>query len=268
MDVQEITNTYYRTHDLRSIIQASDEQLCKALKKLPALELNGNWRMLHPDYHAQLTDALLDTIVASRMKYDELDAVKCVSELNDLYPDVLVRHTLSFIATPIIEEDEQHKIMNPFEKFRSELQCRFWKLSPAQVCRFRAQQLFAVREPYPEDDFLEQLKNNIPFGMSVELGYLRGMAICDEIDVYSTPANKIIRCKAWKYYPIHSLSPSLRVRLDQLFQERKRWLLPEIEPYLEDVCLPGQTVDQLLIKYARAVTENRNGVSQGVYMKR
>jgi hypothetical protein len=72
----------------------------------------------------------------------------------------------------------------------------------------------------------------------------------------------------WRYWPLTALSPLIKTRFTQLFDMRPRWSLADIAAYTEDLCAPGQTLEQLLLKNARPVSTEVNGVRQIVYTKR
>jgi sister chromatid cohesion protein DCC1 len=58
------------------------------------------------------------------------------------------------------------------------------------------------------------------------------------------------------YYPRSALSLDPAARLGQLFATRSRWRAEDIEPFLTDIAIDSKERDRLLLKYARAITDN------------
>lgn len=78
-------------------------------------------------------------------------------------------------------------------------------------------------------------------GMTPSMGVLRGHVLKD-----CPPATGLI------HFPTAALPLAAAERFAALFQHRERWQLPDLEPYVEDLPGPGQTVEELLLRYARA----------------
>lgn len=153
-------------------------------------------------------------------------------------------------------------------------------LNAEKVCLLRAMQLFAVREPYPHVDLLRDWAAAVPAGMEPTIAMLRGYALCESSAtlealarsasgaLHSKSASTADATRVWRYWPVASLSPHVKTRFTQLFAMKARWTLSDITPYTEDLCAPGQTLEQLLLAHTRAVMAELNGVRQVLYTKR
>jgi hypothetical protein len=158
-----------------------------------------------------------------------------------------------------------------------------YSLDETKVCLLRALQLFSKKEPYPNSTFLADWQSSVPLGMHVSTSILRGHALCETNNALEALArsatgslslgrenskNNDDATKVWKYYPLTSLSPLIKTRFQQLFDHRTRWTLNDISAYVQDLCAPGQTLEQLLLKHARPVSSMEQGVKTIVYTKR
>ena len=78
-------------------------------------------------------------------------------------------------------------------------------------------------------------------GMQPEQGMLSGLAL-----VETAGEEEVVM-----HFPAGALSRDAATRFAQLFAARARWRAAALEPYLADVQAPGQSVQQLLLKYCR-----------------
>ena len=78
--------------------------------------------------------------------------------------------------------------------------------------------------------------------MQPELSMLSGLALAESVG-----EDRVV-----VHFPSSALSRDAATRFAQLFGARARWTAPELEPCLADIQAPGQSVQQLLLKYCRA----------------
>lgn len=135
-------------------------------------------------------------------------------------------------------------------------------------------------QPYPHLSFLSDWQSRLPEGMTIDVSLLRGHALCEvstqleaisRVSSLSTGASRHAGDEAllqWRYFPVASLSHTPKTRFAQLFDARTRWKLIEIQPYVESLCTPGQTIEQLLLKMTRPITIMEGGHKIIVYTKR
>ena len=96
---------------------------------------------------------------------------------------------------------------------------------------------------------------------------LRGVAVVKEmvVDATNQPDE---RRRQLKYLPADKLPMDAQTCLDQLFQVKERWLLQELEPYLDRLTDDGTTVSELLLRFTQTETEDRDGINTKVYRKK
>jgi hypothetical protein len=58
----------------------------------------------------------------------------------------------------------------------------------------------------------------------------------------------------WRLFPASALSPHARARFAQLFAVRAQWRADDLEPYLAAVLPPGMSMQQMLMREARAIS--------------
>lgn len=163
-----------------------------------------------------------------------------------------------------------------------------FRLDIAKVALFRAMQLFADRNPYPHNLFLQQWEDVMPYGMLPHPDMLKGHALIEQtiptgLSPHHTPSTPPstaplrlhpsvnVSCldadksgKQFSYFPVSALVAEPRQRLRQLFQKRERWSLEAIAPYVADLPAPNQPMDQFLLKNTRVV----NTAEGPLYTKR
>ena len=91
-------------------------------------------------------------------------------------------------------------------------------------------------------------------------------------DAYQLDIQKLLRGVAirihddqWQYLPAEKLSKSPTDRLDQLFEVREKWTRQELEPYIKPL---WSAVDELLIKHCHNISEQVNGATITMYVKK
>jgi len=269
--------TLFTTSMLRRLIQSSDAQLFSALRSLDAIEdHSGHWRVLHPSSVESVLESILTFFIERGWKETEaVSAEEIAIALREIYPMRITKHVLRMHAHKEEEggEEEEDDVVT---------------LDPSKVCLFRAVQLFAQKDPYPAAAFMNAWQSSVPECMRVDASMLRGHAILETSAALEAAAARTASvsggsgggvqrssstsptaAQQWRYLPLSSLSPLVKTRLAQLFAVRSKWSLAELEPYLDEVREPAQTMEQLLLKYARPITTtDKAGVKSIVYTKR
>ena len=113
-------------------------------------------------------------------------------------------------------------------------------------------------EPWDEQELLQQWQREMPgvgdiYQVSLEM--LSGVALyCD-------------LTKKWKYFPEQGLSTDVSKRFDALFEEREKWTLDELRPYLQRLLTEDVSETDLLLKYTRPITEQVDGKPTKLYVR-
>lgn len=232
------------TQYLRSVIQASDSELYQNLEKINAVEIGGAWRLLHPDYDSKVFDAILDLVSEHQWPTDAVSAAAVAEKLQTDFSETVTTHVLRCHSLKQAAEDDPD----------------LFRLDIAKVALFRAMQLFADRNPYPHNLFMQQWEDVMPYGMLPHPDMLKGHALIEQTILTETDKSG----KQFSYFPVSALAAEPRQRLRQLFQKRERWSLEAIAPYVADLPAPNQPMDQFLLKNARVV----NTAEGPLYTKR
>lgn len=230
LEVQDAKNNVdMSTQALREIIQASDTELYSSLKKLNALEVDGQWRVLDSDFMAEVFGQVLDTAIAENLSLDKLDAKLVNSFLDSQYDQSIVTHCIRMHSE--VQEESQSELI--------------FKLDNTKVCIFYLVKLFLEKEPWQQEKLLERWKDVVPYGMTPNIKMLSGIALSDE-----SPHGGL----EWRYVPKESLSPNHNERFEELFNLRARWEEDDIAPYVNFILNPGEKLDRVLLKYTRIIT--------------
>ncbi len=99
-------------------------------------------------------------------------------------------------------------------------------LDPVKVARFRAVQIFRARAPgdhFPADRFIDGWASMLPRGVAADPALLRGVALLEQHPTLGA---------AYRHVPREALPPTAAARFAALLNERPKWALDEIEPYI------------------------------------
>ncbi|XP_029641247.1 sister chromatid cohesion protein DCC1-like [Octopus sinensis] len=228
----------YTTEDLLDIVQASEKELFAGLKKLNICFINGYWRMLDFDFKSQVLSHVLQLSEEEDGWMDSgvpLDA--CCQILEELYLRCVIEHVLKCYT------DEVDGATG-----------KLYKLSEDKVCAFFAELTLRNAGKFNLAEFLEVWKQCVPEGMTTNLRQTEGIAL---VSRESKP--EVI----W-YFSAEDLPEDLAERFSILFQAQGKWTLDEITPYLKDLETGKLDVSSMLLKYARASTQN----AQKIYTSR
>lgn len=268
----------YTLDDLRTRVQASDEQLRTALVELHAVEVDGFWRVLDTRTAEKTLKQLLILAAADGWNLQRLSLRRCIAALEPYgVSPVTVRSCLNAYGSVASCDADGTR---PWRRNRraqptddgARLADVEYGLSEAALCRFRALELLRSGRRWPLADFLLEWGAHLPDGMVARTEHLLGHAVID-----GPPERQIIH-----YFPASDLPEDPSVRLARLFHEMPTWPLEQIEPYLvcviagarasspgatpssrsvasgrahSDVVPPTLSVSAWLLKHARAWTD-------------
>ena len=127
-----------------------------------------------------------------------------------------------------------------------------------------ARRLFQKQtSPWVEDALFAQWQSELP-GVGtlyqVQTDMLFGVAVCtDNGDA-----------RVWQYLPSEKLPNDPLVCFHALFAVKERWLLRELEPYLDHMLDSSPTTSQaeLLLRYTKSVTDDREVLAMKLYVKK
>jgi len=142
------------------------------------------------------------------------------------------------------------------------------ELSVAFFAQFKAKQILRQQSDNTMllSEFLSQWNTLLPPSLKPEPSHLSGVALVEDplynpIRGYkaNTSATDLLKWEARSkqatvtLFDMDTLSQEAPTRFDELFTFRTQWTVPAIRPYVERFTGPGLSLDQLLLKYARAI---------------
>ncbi|KAI9092988.1 hypothetical protein K1719_027511 [Acacia pycnantha] len=211
----------YNWSDLVDHIQASDEEIRSGLKALPAVEINGHWRLVDESYMRNILRMLLHNSVLNDWSLNALNEDEVVNILeSDGFPSVLAKHCLQVFAEKVND-------------------C-VWKLDDKRMCVEFAREILGGGKKKLES-FMDEWRQKIPDGMQPSFDLLEGEVLTERIGV-----------ETWIHaFSVSSLPSTPAERFSILFKERKKWDWKDLEPYIRDLNVPGLSSEALLLKYTR-----------------
>ncbi|BBM99421.1 sister chromatid cohesion protein DCC1 [Marchantia polymorpha subsp. ruderalis] len=228
----------YTWDELSARTQASDHQLRDALRKLEAAEIGRFWRVVDPDYMHNLLGILLSAAVQNDWSLKALQGSEVIRSLEAHFPAPVVITCLDKFG---VRAGPSPK--NPVQGQEScgSGAADLWALDDEKICIHYAKLLLRDKTKWKLEDFLEEWAMITPSWMSVDLNMLRGEALVEKVGLES-----------WLHQFSCSLLPCRPdARFTALFSRRSKWEWEDLEPYLKDLRVPGQSVEAMLLKYTR-----------------
>ena len=114
-------------------------------------------------------------------------------------------------------------------------------------------------DPWDENELLAQWQGDMPGvgdSYQVSLDMLSGVALrCED-------------SKKWKYFSEDKLPTDLEKRFEVLFEEREKWTLDDLKPYVQRLATSELSETDLLLRHTRFVTEDVDGAPTKLFVKR
>ncbi|CAG8608875.1 5659_t:CDS:2 [Paraglomus brasilianum] len=227
---------FYTLADLDEIIQASLEEIKQVLKKRLAIELDGYWRYIDPDYMYRTLDIILSTAISDGISLDEIRLSDICMSLNGLgIPEDIARHCLKQFS----EVGNEHAD-----------DCSY-RISKTKVCKYMGTHLLRKeRDKYRwmVDDFVTEWQQIVPFDFDPSLDLLRGEYLLD--------SDSALGKSTIRYFSASELPTSAPERFDILFAARFKWEADDIRTYVEDISFDTMHRDYLLLEHGRLIRGN------------
>ncbi|KAL3685004.1 hypothetical protein R1sor_003026 [Riccia sorocarpa] len=227
--------------ELSASIQASDSQLKEELKKLGAAEIGKYWRTVDPGYMQNLLEILLNTAVQDDWSLKALREAEVVRRLEgDGFPPQVVVSCLEKFGVqvqPASGEDGS----TSHETAHGGQETAVWALDEGKICGQYAKILLSMKPKWKVEEFIEEWGLITPSWTAPHIDMLRGEVLVEKIGMES-----------WLHEFSSSLLPTRPdARFSALFSRRSKWEWEDLEPYLRDLKIPGQSVEAMLLKYTR-----------------
>lgn len=222
--------------ELEAAIQASASEIKAELLRIDSIEIDGNWWLLDAAFMADITDSLLDLVVEHDWPIKSVPCEECVQGLQAVdsnFTAAAARKCLMSMSS----DDESTESPQTVA------------LDEAKVCTFRAKQLLDAAEAatpskqYELEEFQQVWKEKVLPGIEPEVETLRGLAL-----LQPQGTRTILTVLKTEELPTDTAS-----RFRKLFTVRAKWTREDLQPYLSDIIEPGQTEDQLLLKFTRVL---------------
>jgi hypothetical protein len=208
------------------------------------------WRVLAPAFVDEVFDLALSTLAELSLPIDaELSAARvarvCASLLD--YPAFVVEHVMRMHALPPSatattgatgagsgsgasgSASASSDAASSSSVSSSADSSASFVLDAVKVARFRAVQIFRARAPgdhFPADRFIDGWASMLPRGVAADPALLRGVALLEQHPTLGA---------AYRHVPREALPPTAAARFAALLNERPKWALDEIEPYIRCV---------------------------------
>ncbi|CAL1540282.1 unnamed protein product [Lymnaea stagnalis] len=232
------TGKNYTFRELQSCIQASDKELRAGLLKMNACDIKGKWRLLDFEFSGSVIYHIIQLCEERNWLSEGVNMEECCQVLGELFPREVIEHLVQCYS----REDDASA-----ETGESR---RIYFLSEDKICKHFAELCLRNSGKFNLNDFLRAWQESVPEGMKTSISQLEGMALMDK------DSNPPV---IW-FYNVDELPEEISERFEALFEEKKKWSLDEITPYVKDLTDDKTDVGALLTKFARA------SLQQGIKM--
>jgi Sister chromatid cohesion protein Dcc1 len=247
-------------------LQLSKAQVQNGLKDLLALQYQDKYSLLSEEAWQEARRAILSALTEcdafANFAHDGLNRHDIIREsmerVTEKYPQL--EEALRLVISSMTKKEEGNTIYIDFDKVRQRCNS-FFSTQPVylyplvKVATFVAHELFSTTI-LSHEKLSKEWQARVPgVGDAYQLDIeklLRGVAIR-------------INDKEWQYLPAEKLGKSPIDRLGQLFEAREKWTKQELEPYLKPL---WSAVDDLLIKHCHSISEQVNGETITMYVKK
>ncbi|KAI0063592.1 hypothetical protein BV25DRAFT_1824151 [Artomyces pyxidatus] len=232
-DSQKIKRRRFTYEQARMELQASEQELVKALKDRHILVIDDALRPIPPPYLHTILELLLAHLASLTQQHDAASVTDLTRALE--YEHEVDRRVVCQVMRWFGEIDESGDI---------------WKMDVEAVVRQIGLGILRnyKEEPIAEDVFLKKWQDAVgdTFSEAVSISLLSGNCLVAPGPHYT-------------YFPQAELPIDPAARFTDLFLTRSRWKADDIAPFLSDIAVDAKDRDKLLLKYARALTD-KDGV--------
>ncbi|XP_059178011.1 sister chromatid cohesion protein DCC1-like [Physella acuta] len=225
------TGQKYTFEELQASIQASDTEIKLGLVAMNACLIQGFWRLVEFEYMATVLYHVIQ-LCGERDWLDEgINMDECCHVLADLFPREVIEHLVVSYSKDGMDTERTRNI---------------YHLCEDKVCKHFAELCLRNSGKFNLSDFLKAWQESVPEGFKTSLTQIEGMALVD----------REVRPEVIWYFSVDNLPEEVSERFELLFEEKKKWSLAEITPYVQDLTDDKTDVGALLTKFARASLHN------------
>ena len=258
--IQDIVNAEHGGHELPAgetwsslveLVQASENEISEALLELEAVRIDGRWMGISQETYSGFVKLVMLTAAEHGWGLDKIPSVEMALELEKHG----VKGQLTLQLLHKLSTENQSKVS--FE----DLDREDWREMPNMLhpCCLNTDTLsryigigLLLDKPHWEDKngFIEAWKSLLPDHIHPNMGMLRGECLDTSSESLGEHGRKAITASIRKLRA-SELSRDPSERFNQLFTFHKEWTFTQVEPFICKLTGPGQTVEELLLKYAR-----------------
>lgn len=229
-------------------VQASDNEISEALLELGAVRIDGRWMGISQETYSSFVKFVMLTAAEHGWGLDKIPSVEMALELE--------KHGVHGQLTLQLLHKLSHE--NHSKVTFEDLDRKDWREMPNSlkpcsldsdlVSRHIGIGLLLDKPTWEDiDEFMEAWKFHLPDHIHPNMGMLKGECI----DIGSGSLGRKNSKTCIRKLSAHELSRDPSERFEQLFKVQKEWTFAKVEPYICKLTGPGQTVEELLLKYAR-----------------
>jgi sister chromatid cohesion protein DCC1 len=235
-------------------VQASGEEISVGLRELSGVRVNGQWMGVSPDALSSFVRLVLLTAAEHGWNLDAVPYIGMAVELEK--HGVCGQITLQLLNI-ISRKDDSHKIsIEDMDRLDWREMAGFPEcccLDTATVCKHVGIGMLLEKERWENrDDFISSWVSNLPESMNPSIDMLQGECLELDTEIIGEHGQKTVGI-AIQRLPAGELSRDPVERFEKLFEIKREWTLNAVEPYIHNLTGPGQTVEELLLRFARPV---------------
>ena len=265
----EVSSPGIRFDALLGTIQCSEKELKSGLKELQAIvipsiengkshflrfEMNSKWVIMDIGYHMKILSLICNYVEECSWGWEshKIPKLTIVEALKEVEPDFVISQVFDFYfhpATVDLGAQEEHlkHDENPLMNYVADKN---------SICNFYGNFILATSPKFQLEEFKSMWQKAVPGGdeqdiyknelgdpiFKTNLNQLNGTALVD----YENSEIKL--------FPEWKLPTDIQERLQVLFDEREKWTLEDISPYIKNLTTPKLNANALLTKYSKVVT--------------
>ena len=246
--------------ELVCAVQASEAELRTCLEELEAVRIQGLWKGVSPGVVYTVIKLALLTMTEHGWSIELVPGKELASalEVHGIAPEFLVQliHRISCsegeLAQPrvvdCIEGLDREDITTGSDDFK-------YRIDSTKLCRQVGIGILG-ETPFWDDlnAFMSEWSLALPEDINPDITMLSGEAlVMQRLSTLKTvsPAEDSHSGYQVKHVPSRCLPRQAEERFARLFSIQRSWTFQQIQPYIAELAGPGQTEEEVLLKYAR-----------------
>ncbi|XP_076296827.1 sister chromatid cohesion protein DCC1 [Lasioglossum baleicum] len=219
----------YDWEKLRSEVQASEDELNRALNDYLIVNIDGYYRLISFEAEVRSLTLMLDLFDENSWELDQVDKEVTYETLKEFIPESVFDVLFAKYAEASSKSKQDG---TPLHRYIEE-----------KCCKCLAQVLLAASAVTEHKQFMESWNIGTPEKMEPKEEYLSGVALVTWNG--STLTKEVVS------FPEADLSKNINERFNELFKAKDKWTMQEIAPYVLIFTTDKMNANALLTKHAR-----------------